>query len=148
MRRIITVVSATISLSAALSFAACGSSDSAKSAVAPSSVQPSTLGATIAGNIVSGPRPGLTVSVAGTAASARVDDTGAFTLEHVPAGDQVLGFAGPAVNAHLAMSGIVPSIPYGTLTTGPAGPRWDCSRCSPCCIASPRGGSPRGKRWH
>ncbi len=24
----------------------------------------------------------------------------------------------------LAMSGIVPSIPYGTLTTGPAGPRW------------------------
>ena len=107
MRRIFTVVSAAISLSAALSFAACGSSDSAKSAVAPSSVQPSTLGATIAGNIVSGPRTGLTVSVAGTAASARVDDMGAFTLEHVPAGDQVLGFAGPAVNAHLAMSGIV-----------------------------------------
>ncbi len=112
-------------LAIALSFAACGKSDSSGSPTGPTSpattsAQPAppsgtSAGATIAGTVLSGASAssslrtmsvGLTVTVVGTSVSATVDASGAFALQHVPLGDIQLQFSGPGVDARLAVTGV------------------------------------------
>ena len=74
---------------------------------------PAVAGATIVGSVsgLSGAASGLralvfsdlTVSVAGTNASALVDSNGGFTLTNVPAGEVVLKFSGPGIDASLPL---------------------------------------------
>ncbi len=48
----------------------------------------------------------ITVKVAGSGVSSVVDQSGQFTLPNVPAGDVVLQFSGPGVDAHVTIAGV------------------------------------------
>ena len=50
--------------------------------------------------------PGLTVTVNGTDLSALVDASGAFLLNHVPAGDAQLRFSGPGTDATVTLTSV------------------------------------------
>src|SRR5262249_32983897 len=112
MRSPLQKLSATITILAALAIAGCGSKDSASSTVEPSSrvaqpgPAPTTGGATVAGSVLSGATSGMSVSVVGTSIRSALDGSFNFRLEHVPAGDDVIEFAGTGVNARLTITGV------------------------------------------
>jgi hypothetical protein len=114
-----TTLASVVAMAVLCAVTACGKPGS-QSPVAPSidspSPTPSTVGATISGQVTTGSAinsrvsdvvSGLSVTIVGTSITASVDNAGRFTLAGAPAGNVDLQFGGNGVNVRVSLGQVV-----------------------------------------